>query len=262
MILHTHAHMHTHNACVHAHTHTHTHTMHAYMHSHTQCTHTCTHTHTHMRTRTRTCTHTHTHTHTHTVDDGSGVIPCCQWRKEADSEEGLVIPQLGQLVSVYGRVSEYREERQVKVNAICIEEDPNIEPLHWLEVIQLKRTVYAKPFSLPPGVSTQSTVPQKAMRETVTGTILHYIQTLGRSFTLSELQRDEKLREACLDAVSKNCSHSEWSEVEVTRELTAVISTLPKEWHVVSTGLTTLAADIVYEVSQLHQELIAKHVHS
>ena len=148
-----------------------------------------------------------------------------------------------------GRVSEYREERQVKVNTICIEEDPNIEPLHWLEVIQLKRTVYAKPFSLPPGVSTQSTVPQKATRETVTGTVLHYIQTLGRSFTLSELQRDEKLREACLDAVSKNCSHSEWSEVEVTRELTAVISTLPKEWHVVSTGLTTLAADIVYEVS-------------
>ena len=72
-------------------------------------------------------------THTHQVDDGSGVIPCCQWRKEEDSEEGLVIPQLGQLVSVYGRVSEYREERQVKVNAICIEEDPNIEPLHWLE---------------------------------------------------------------------------------------------------------------------------------
>ena len=215
-----------------------------------------------MILHTHAHTHTHTHTHTHKVDDGSGVIPCCQWRKEADSEEGLVIPQLGQLVSVYGRVSEYREERQVKVNVICIEEDPNIEPLHWLEVIQLKRTVYAKPFSLPPGVSTQSTVPQKAMRETVTGTVLHYIQTLGRSFTLSELQRDETLREACLDAVSKNCSHSEWSEVEVTRELTAVISTLPKEWHVVSTGLTTLAADIVYEVSQLHQEIIAKHVHS
>ena len=175
-----------------------------------------------------------------------------------DSEEGLVIPQLGQLVSVYGRVSEYREERQVKVNGICIEEDPNIEPLHWLEVIQLKRTVYAKPFSLPLGVSTQSMVPHKAVRETVTGTVLHYIQTLGRSFTLSELQRDEKLGEACLDAVSKNCSHSEWSEVEVTRELTAVISTLPKDGHVVSTGLTTLAADVVYEVSRLHHEFIAE----
>ena len=34
------------------------------------------------------------------------------------------------------------------------EEDPNAEPLHWLEVAHLKRTVYATPFALPPGMST------------------------------------------------------------------------------------------------------------
>ena len=135
------------------------------------------------------------------------------------------------------------------MNTICVEEDPNLEPLHWLEVIQLKRTVYTRPFSLPLGISTQSAVPQKAMKETVSETVLHSIQTMGRSFTLSELERDGGLREACLDAVSKNSGHLEWSEVEVTRELTAVISALPKDGHVVSTGLMTLTGDIVYEVS-------------
>ena len=32
------------------------------------------------------------------------------------------------------------------------EQDPNAEPLHWLEIARLKATVYAQPFTLPPGV--------------------------------------------------------------------------------------------------------------
>ena len=54
------------------------------------------------------------------MDDGSGVVPCCQWRKTEDSDQGLVIPPLGQLVSVFGRVSEFRDERQIKVLFIGI----------------------------------------------------------------------------------------------------------------------------------------------
>ena len=34
---------------------------------------------------------------------------------------------------------------------VVVESDPNVEPLHWLEVLQLKKTVYSKPFVLPPG---------------------------------------------------------------------------------------------------------------
>lgn len=52
------------------------------------------------------------------VDDGSGVIPCCQWRKAEGSDQGLLVPGLGQLVSVYGRVSEFRGERQLRVYSI------------------------------------------------------------------------------------------------------------------------------------------------
>ena len=54
------------------------------------------------------------------VDDGTGVITCCQWRVVEDSGCGLTVPVLGQLVSVFGRVSEFREEKQIKVSAIRI----------------------------------------------------------------------------------------------------------------------------------------------
>ena len=54
------------------------------------------------------------------VDDGGGVIECTQWRKVEDSEQGLYIPALGELVSVHGRVTEYRGERQIKVSHIGI----------------------------------------------------------------------------------------------------------------------------------------------
>ena len=52
------------------------------------------------------------------VDDGSGVLSCCQWRRSEDSEEGLYLPSIGQLVSVFGRVEEFRGERQLRISAI------------------------------------------------------------------------------------------------------------------------------------------------
>lgn len=52
------------------------------------------------------------------VDDGSGVLSCCQWRRSEDSEEGLYLPSIGQLVSVFGRVEEFRGEKQLRVLAI------------------------------------------------------------------------------------------------------------------------------------------------
>ena len=52
------------------------------------------------------------------VDDGSGVLSCTQWRRSEDSSEGLYVPSIGQLVSVFGRVEEYRAEKQLRVSAI------------------------------------------------------------------------------------------------------------------------------------------------
>ena len=54
------------------------------------------------------------------VDDGSGVLSCCQWRRSEDADEGIHIPALGDLVSVLGRVEEFREERQLRVFAISM----------------------------------------------------------------------------------------------------------------------------------------------
>ena len=52
------------------------------------------------------------------VDDGSGVLNCAQWRRSEDKSDGLFIPNIGQLVSVFGRVEEYRGEKQMRVAAI------------------------------------------------------------------------------------------------------------------------------------------------
>lgn len=52
------------------------------------------------------------------VDDGSGVLSCTQWRRSEDSSSGLYVPSIGELVSVFGRVEEYREEKQLRVTAI------------------------------------------------------------------------------------------------------------------------------------------------
>lgn len=58
------------------------------------------------------------------VDDGRGVISCVQWRNHEDSDEGLYVPALGELVSVQGRISEYRGQRQIKITHICILASP------------------------------------------------------------------------------------------------------------------------------------------
>lgn len=52
------------------------------------------------------------------VDDGSGVLNCTQWRRLEDSSNGLYVPSIGELVSIFGRVEEYRGEKQLKVTAI------------------------------------------------------------------------------------------------------------------------------------------------
>lgn len=52
------------------------------------------------------------------VDDGSGVLSCTQWRRLEDSSDGLYIPSIGELVSMFGRVEEFRGEKQLRVSAI------------------------------------------------------------------------------------------------------------------------------------------------
>ncbi|KAI8906215.1 hypothetical protein DFJ77DRAFT_543977 [Powellomyces hirtus] len=79
----------------------------------------------------------------YSVDDGTGIIPCVHWfpPEERYVSSRKTLP-LGQLVQVAGRVSEFRAQRQITVDAIAAERNPNVETLRWLEVAELKETLY------------------------------------------------------------------------------------------------------------------------
>ena len=168
-----------------------------------------------------------------TVDDGTAVISCVQWRKSDDSDQGIFVPTLGQLVSVFGKISEFREERQLTVSSICPETDPNTEPLFWMEVIKLKREVYSKPFVLPPGVTDKPTV---SLQEVVQSELKKHLESkfAGKSFTLRELEGDESLVEGCLRSLQEQ--RADYGRADVHKQIKSSISALPSSGHVVLTG--------------------------
>ena len=53
------------------------------------------------------------------VDDGSGTIACCWW-ESAEKDRGELC-NLGQLVTVQGTITVFREQRQLTVDKICIQ---------------------------------------------------------------------------------------------------------------------------------------------
>ncbi|GAQ84676.1 hypothetical protein KFL_002000120 [Klebsormidium nitens] len=94
------------------------------------------------------------------VDDGTGLVPAILWLQPngassdapedsrhavaAGVETAFAIKaahelQLGRLVRVQGRVTQYRGVRQVTVDALQVENNPNAEVLHWLDCIRMKK---------------------------------------------------------------------------------------------------------------------------
>lgn len=133
------------------------------------------------------------------MDDGTAVINCTQWYLEEDSEKGLFIPRLGQLVAVWGKLSEYRNQKQLTVTTIAEQKDPNAEPLHWLEVAHLKKAVYSRPFSLPPGISTGSQL-EFSLKHCTKEAVLEFLkESCGRHFTLPQLCADPELSRRCVE---------------------------------------------------------------
>ena len=48
-------------------------------------------------------------------------MPCCRWRQSDESvDNGQEQLNLGQLVTVQGKISVFREQRQLTVDLICI----------------------------------------------------------------------------------------------------------------------------------------------
>ncbi|KAJ2480157.1 hypothetical protein IWW56_002641 [Coemansia sp. RSA 2131] len=72
------------------------------------------------------------------LDDGTGVIPCAQF-VAPDEVAAMCQPfDLGSTVSVEGRLSTFRDVRQVVIRSIK-HIDPNQEVLGWLERLALRQ---------------------------------------------------------------------------------------------------------------------------
>ncbi len=175
---------------------------------------------------------------------------CTQWRRIDDSEEGLCVARQGQLVSVFGKVSEFRGIKQLTVTSICPEPDPNVEPLFWLEAIKLKKEVYSKPFQLPQGVDRTATSPVVCFQETIYPELKKWVHTkyTDKLFTLKDLENDNSLTEFCmklLEDQNKPCC-----KPEVEQSIQTSITKLQPDGIVVSTA-TSKESGLLYKVRRV-----------
>ena len=145
-----------------------------------------------------------------------------------DSDKGIVIPMLGQLVSVWGKVSKFRGEKQLTVTTMVEQNDPNAEPLFWLEVVHLKKTVYSRPFFLPDGVLASAGIShggRESHRHALQCTMTSFLrnQCSGKHFTLKNLAADTALLKAC----NEWRELANWTEQEMMEEMDSVMQELP-----------------------------------
>ncbi|KAJ3288843.1 CST complex subunit STN1 [Borealophlyctis nickersoniae] len=85
----------------------------------------------------------------YTVDDGTGAVPCIYWFPEDQRfVSSRATCKLGELVRVMGRITDFRGSRQITINNITTEADPNVELLRWIEALELRENVYRQPFTI------------------------------------------------------------------------------------------------------------------
>lgn len=153
-------------------------------------------------------------------------------------------------MSVFGRLSEYRNEKQLTITHLIPEDDPNIEPLHWMEVALLRRTVYSKPFVVPPSLlqaEESQELPEKSTKSVIKDAIM--TQLAGSShrsrFTLSQLCGDGQLLRTCVQRVKTECGKDD--ERQIREEFRAVISNLAREGDIIP-EVEAHARETVYKV--------------
>lgn len=132
------------------------------------------------------------------------------------------------------------------------EDDPNVEPLHWMEVALLHKTVYSKPFVVPPSI-VQSEGSKgsaaKSSKEIIKSTVLGHMtgSAVKDRFTLSELCRDSQLLKSCVDRVKSECGKED--EAEIKEEFLSVVSDLPREGDIIP-DLPPCRKETVFKVLQ------------
>lgn len=89
----------------------------------------------------------------YSIDDGSGVIVCLYWFNQAEKFAfHKDFHEIGDIVRVIGKLGEWRDAKRIHIQSIVKQNDPNIEYLHWLEIMHLKQYVYDRQFVVPPKV--------------------------------------------------------------------------------------------------------------
>lgn len=71
------------------------------------------------------------------VDDGTGVLSCISWTDHTDIK-------LGDLVTVKGKIQDFRNKRQLNISQIFVEKDPNMELVRTLITIS-NHDIYDRP---------------------------------------------------------------------------------------------------------------------
>ena len=106
---------------------------------------------------------------TFTLDDSTGLVECVLWlhewsgegagrekrpRPQAEVAAELDALRLGALVHVHGTFRRFRDSRQLSVERLWREADPNAECVHWLRCRELWRKCYSVDFTIPQVVCT------------------------------------------------------------------------------------------------------------
>ncbi|CAB4026655.1 CST complex subunit STN1 [Paramuricea clavata] len=163
---------------------------------------------------------------TYGVDDGTGCLSCCMWHNQNND---LVEATFGDLVTVMGKISVFREERQITASSFYIETDPNVEVFHWLEVMKL-REIYEKPFEVSenpetktvtkPWLKNELEIEIDRLEESLKSAIAEYLEiTDALSFTLDTLCGVNKVMEIMRQLTSKYRERSSDKKVEMKQPL-------------------------------------------
>ncbi|KAI8075043.1 hypothetical protein BC940DRAFT_287291 [Gongronella butleri] len=86
----------------------------------------------------------------YTVDDGTGTLLCCRWKDSVDAQKVFA---LGTSVRVTGFLSDTHDVRQLQVDKMGENTDPNRELSHALEAKLLKKKLYQRDFGVPTAIS-------------------------------------------------------------------------------------------------------------
>ena len=98
----------------------------------------------------------------------------------------------------------------------------------------LKKTVYSKPFVVPPSIlqlsEGSSESEGKSSRDVIRKTIMAHCSAKNR-FTLSELRRDDGLLKSCMDKIKMECGLED--DRQIREEFLGVISNLLPEGDII-----------------------------